>query len=110
MSEQSRRAPSTTMDSTAIYKLFQETETLLAYFEKRAAKRKSLDEGNEVCRYLVWSRILVMLKENAAQSVIAIDVTKLEKRVSKLQDSIRERFKQWKPEKNSSADAPIADN
>ena len=93
------------MDSTAIYKLFQETEALVAYFEKRAAKRKSLDEGNEVCRYLVWSRILVLLKEHAGASVIKIDAGKLEKRVSKLQDSIREKFKQWKPEKNSSADA-----
>lgn len=86
------------MDSTAIYKLFQETDALLAYFEKRAAKGKALDEGNEVCRYLVWSRILVMLKENAAQSVIQFDAVKLEKRASKLHDLIRREFKQWKPE------------
>lgn len=85
------------LDGVAVYKLFTETETLLAYFEKRAAKGKSLDEGNEVCRYLVWARILVMLKENAAQSVIQFDAGKLEKRASKLHDLIRREFKQWKP-------------
>ena len=68
---------------------------------KRAAKGKSLDEGNEVCRYLIWARILVLLKENAAQSVIKIDAGKLEKRAIKLHDSIREKFKHWKPEKES---------
>jgi hypothetical protein len=42
-----------------------------------------------------------MLKENAAQSVIQFDAGKLEKRASKLHDSIREKFKHWKPEKES---------
>lgn len=85
------------MEPEMIYKLYRETETLLCYFEKRAAKSKSLDEGNELCRYLVWSRIIVLLKEHAAESVIKFDAGKLEKRVSKLHDSIREKFKQWKP-------------
>lgn len=89
------------LNGVAVYKLFTETETLLAYFEKRAAKGKSLDEGNEVCRYLIWARILVMLKENSAQSVIQFDAVKLEKRASKLHDSIRKQFTHWKPQEEN---------
>ena len=84
------------MEPHEVSKLFAETEILVKFFEQRAAKRKSLDEGNEVARFFVWT-ILPLLKAHASVSAVSIDVRQLEKRVAKLHDAIRERFKEWKP-------------
>src|SRR5688500_11051055 len=86
------------MDSVAIYKLFQETDSLLANYENRVKKGKSLDEGLDFCRYLFWSGLIKLLKESGSIAIIKIDAGKLEKRVSRLQEAIRHQYRHGKPE------------
>lgn len=81
------------MEPDVTTKLFRETDSLVSYFIQRVTHHKSLDEANEFCRYLVWSPILPLLKAHAATSAVAIDVPKLEKRITKLHESVREQFK-----------------
>lgn len=86
------------MDAVIVYKLFSETDSLLANFENRVKKGGSLDEGLDFCRFLFWSGLIKLLKENAGVAVVKIDAVKLEKRVSKLQEAIRHHYRHGKPE------------
>lgn len=81
------------MEPDITAKLFNETDMLVTFFVQRVSRHESLYEANELCRYFVWSPVLKLLKANAATSVLPIDVPKLEKRISKLHESVREQFK-----------------
>jgi len=74
------------MDSVQIYKLFSETQCLATRYERAVREGKELLAAVEWVRFLVNSGILELLKRIASESVIRIDVSELEKRVTRVRE------------------------